>query len=151
MTKVAPCTFCAGPNTAPRNECAIMIWSETSTAYTENSFSFGGGRIADQLPDRVAIGAEHRRQLRRQVRKRDGRRDQPVEHGIPEQRERGRQPPAMGPARAVRRRDLADLARDDPQAAAVEGFAERRGDVAFAIPAELDDGRLLAGKAQRGR
>src|SRR5262249_57832244 len=130
MTKVAPCTFCAGPNTAPRNECAIMIWSETSTAYTENSFSFGGGRIADQLADRVAVGAEHRRQLGRQVRKRDGRRDQPVEHGIAEQRNRGRQPLAMGPARAARGRDLADLPPDQPQPAAVESFAQRPRHVA---------------------
>src|SRR5215475_10997190 len=33
-TNVAPWSFCAGPKTSPQNECAIMIWSETSTAYT---------------------------------------------------------------------------------------------------------------------
>ena len=36
MTKVAPCSACAGPNTAPRNEWAIITWSRTSTANTEN-------------------------------------------------------------------------------------------------------------------
>src|SRR5258708_35002429 len=42
-TKVAPCNSCAGPNTAPRNEWAIMIWSETSTA------NMGGSRSTCRL------------------------------------------------------------------------------------------------------
>ena len=36
-TKVAPCSACAGPNTSPRNEWAIMMWSRTSTANTGSS------------------------------------------------------------------------------------------------------------------
>src|SRR5579871_3106368 len=32
-TKVAPCSRCAGPNSSPRKLCAIMMWSQTVSAY----------------------------------------------------------------------------------------------------------------------
>ena len=50
--------------------------------------------------------------------------------GHREQVERRRQPPRRGPARPMRRRDLADLARDDRQAPAVERAAERERNLA---------------------
>src|SRR5262249_18260178 len=158
MTKVAPCTFCAGPNTSPRNECATMIWSETSTAYTGHPLFVVGWsvhcrsrRIADQLADHVGGRVENRRQPRRQILEIDRRRDQGVEHGVAEQCQCRLEAPAVAPTGAVRGRDLADLARDEPQPAAVEGFPERHGHVAAAVPAELDHARLLAGEPQRGR
>ena len=55
-----------------------------------------------------------------------GRREQRIEARIGEQVERQRQAAAAVPARALRRRDRADLARDQPQAPAVEGLAERQ-------------------------
>ncbi len=57
----------------------------------------------------------------------------------------------MRPARPVRGRDLADLARDQPKTAAVEGLAERNRYFARTVPAQFDDGRLVAGKTQRRR
>src|SRR2546421_2902102 len=63
--KVAPCSACAGPNTAPRNECAIMMWSETSTAYTETSLS-RFSRVADELAQHPARRIQDFRQPRRQ-------------------------------------------------------------------------------------
>src|SRR5262245_49346941 len=146
-TKVAPCNSCAGPNTAPRNEWAIMIWSETSTAYKRHLRS---SRIADQRAARVRVDRKQRRQTLRQIGEFDWWRDERIERGIVEQRERRRHPLLIRPARPVGCSDLADLARDQPQAAAVERASERRGDVARAIPAQLDDRRLLAGDAQRG-
>jgi hypothetical protein len=57
----------------------------------------------------------------------------------------------MRPARPVRRRNLPDLARYEPQAPAVKRLAERNRDVAGPIPAQLDHQRLVAGKPQRRR
>src|ERR1043166_5708445 len=48
--KVAPCSARAGPETSPLNEWAIMMWSETSTAYTDAP-SVG---IADELAQHAA-------------------------------------------------------------------------------------------------
>src|SRR5437868_1194285 len=48
-TKVAPCSACAGPNTAPRNEWAIMMWSRTSTMNKADLL-----RIADELAEYAA-------------------------------------------------------------------------------------------------
>ncbi len=63
-TKVAPCSACAGPNTSPRNECAIMMWSRTSTVYT-NSLQFV--QVIDALAQYPASGFEHIRQSFRQI------------------------------------------------------------------------------------
>ena len=50
-TKVAPCSACAGPNTAPRNEWAIMMWSrDFDGEHGMPPFSSMAG-IADQLAD----------------------------------------------------------------------------------------------------
>ena len=64
--------------------------------------------------------------------------------------DRGFEPLAMGQRRAVRGRDLADLARNDLQAAAVERAAERHRHGPRAVPAQLHDGRLVAGDVERG-
>src|ERR1700716_863616 len=81
MTKVAPCSACAGPNTAPRNECAIMMWSETSTAYTETSLS-RFSRVADELAQHPARRIQDFRQPRRQRGEADGGSDERIEHGV---------------------------------------------------------------------
>src|SRR6185503_3613394 len=122
-TKVAPCNSCAGPNTAPRNEWAIMIWSETSTAYKEHLRSPSCApslRIADERATCVRVRRKKRRQAPRQVREIDGRREQRVEGGIVEQREGSRQPLMVRPARPMGCSDLADLTGNEPQAPAVE-------------------------------
>ena len=57
----------------------------------------------------------------------------------------------MRERRPVRGRDLADLARNELQPAAVERAAERHRDRPRPVPAQLDDGRLVAGDVERGR
>src|SRR5690242_15834145 len=148
ITKVAPCSAWAGPNISPRNEWAIITWSRTSTA---NIGPSGFRRIRDELAKHAAVGRENLWQARRQVGECDGRREQRIEPRIGKEVERGREPAAMRPARTVRGRDLADLAGDEPEPPAVEGAAERCRHVAGAIPAHLQDGRLLARKRERGR
>src|ERR1051325_10398199 len=75
--KVAPCSACAGPKTSPLNEWAIMMWSETSTAYTGAPWSRG---IADELAQHAAGGREDTGQFCRQVVEGHRRGDQCVEH-----------------------------------------------------------------------
>src|SRR5437899_6755780 len=87
-TKVAPCSCCAGPNTAPRNECAIMIWSDTSTANTGPSL-FSAARITNERAACVALRRQQASEPRRQLIEIDGGRQQRVEHRIVEQRQRG--------------------------------------------------------------
>src|SRR5213076_1612029 len=96
-TKVAPCSSCAGPNTAPRNECAIMIWSDTSTANKGTSGFSTGCRIADQRAARVTIGRQQVGEPRRQHVEIDRRSKKHIERRIVEQRERGAKPAAMRP------------------------------------------------------
>src|ERR1700687_1517772 len=144
MTKVAPCSACAGPNTAPRNEWAIMMWSRTSTANKGPPSGVGNG-----LAQYAASGVENIGQPPRQIVKRNRRRQQRVEPGIGEQSERRGEPPPVGPARPVRRRDPPHLARQQPQPAAVEGAAERRRHRRIAVPAHFEHGCLLTGERQR--
>src|ERR1700752_2917840 len=92
--KVAPCSACAGPKTSPLNEWAIMMWSETSTAYTD-----APSGIADELAQHAALGVEDVGQLRRQVREGDRRRDQRVERGVFQQIQGGGKTAAIVPAR----------------------------------------------------
>ena len=77
--------------------------------------------------------------------------DKAIKDGIGEEREREIEPPLAAPARAPRRGDGADLRGDEAQAAGVEILAQRRGDGAIAVPAQLDDARLEAGKPQACR
>src|SRR5712672_3010905 len=150
ITKVAPCSPWAGPNISPRNEWATITWSRTSTAnigppehlpanwlaaFLEkcDQADVLRGRIVDQLAQYAALGAENTGQSRRQV------------------VERGGGPAAMRPARPMRGRDLPDLARHQPEAAAVERAAERDRDLAGAVPAHLQHRRLGAGEPDRGR
>src|SRR5262249_35947130 len=100
-TKVAPCNCCAGPKTAPRKECAIMIWSDTSTANTGLSMLSAARRIADQRAARVAGGREQLRQLAGKVLEIDRRRQQCTERRVVERRKRGVEPAPMRPACAV--------------------------------------------------
>src|SRR5437763_13609532 len=103
--KVAPCSACAGPKTSPLNEWAIMMWSDTSTAYTD------APSVADELAQHATRWVQDVGQLLRQVSKRDRRRDQRVEHRIVKQLDRFFEAAAMRPGRAMRRRDVPDLAR----------------------------------------
>src|SRR5215831_1437215 len=147
ITKVAPCSAWAGPNISPRNEWAIMMRSRTSTANMATSIL---RRIIDQLAQDRARRRQDFWHAHRQLDERDRGREQRVEPRVGEQVERGRDPAPMRPARPVRGRDLADLARDQLEAAAVERAAERRRHVARAVPAHLEDRRLVAGEPERG-
>src|SRR5947207_15827240 len=80
--KVAPCSACAGPKTSPLNEWAIMMWSETSTAYTD------APSVADELAQHAARGIEDVGQLVRQIHECDRRRDQRIERRIVQKVER---------------------------------------------------------------
>src|SRR5207245_2456140 len=73
-TKVAPCSACAGPNTAPRNEWAIMMWSRTSTI---NKMDLS--RIADELAEYAAPGFQDIGKTGRKFAERDGGRKQRIE------------------------------------------------------------------------
>src|ERR1700722_6444490 len=148
ITNVAPCSAWAGPNISPVNEWAIITWSRTSTAYIGTSI---GWRIVDALAQDEALGRENLTYAQRQLYERDRRRDEHIEPRVGEQLERGCEPPLMCPARPVRRRHLPDLARDQLEAAAVEGAAERRRDIAGAVPAHFQDGGLVTGEVERGR
>src|SRR5437868_12608328 len=77
---VAPCSACAGPKTSPLNEWAIMMWSDTSTAYTDAPLG-----IADELAQNTARRVENAGQLGRQIGERNRRRDQRVQHRIVQQ------------------------------------------------------------------
>src|SRR5260370_29938343 len=122
-TKVAPCRACAGPNTAPRNEWAIMMWSRTSTANKASSLRVGAG-IGNRLAEDATLGVKNVGQPPRQIVECNRRRQQGVKPRIGKQTEGCGEPPAICPARPVRRRDASDLARDEPQPPAVEGAAE---------------------------
>ena len=52
----------------------------------------------------------------------------------------------MRPARSVRRGDLADLARNQPQSATVESAAKRNRDRCVTIPAKFKHSRFLTGE-----
>src|SRR6266446_809152 len=94
--KVAPWRRCAGPKTSPRNECAIMMWSETSTANTRPPELRTG--ILDERAERAALGAEDGGKSCRQIMEGDGWRNERVEGCVAEQRKSRREPPAMRPA-----------------------------------------------------
>src|ERR1043165_2731684 len=86
--KVAPCSAWAGPKTSPLNEWAIMMWSDTSTAYT-----VAPSGIADELAQHAALGVEDLGKLRRQVAKRHWRRNQGIQRRVLQQIERRGQSP----------------------------------------------------------
>src|SRR6186997_3341337 len=92
--KVAPCSACAGPKTSPLNEWAIMMWSETSTAYTDAP-SVG---IADELAQHAACGREDPGKFGGQVVERNRRRDQRVEHRVFQQVEGSGEAAGVAPA-----------------------------------------------------
>src|SRR5262249_55508118 len=117
ITKVAPCSAWAGPNISPRNEWAIMMRSRTSTACIGTSAWL---RIADEPTQDRANGRRDLREGGGRVGERHRRCEQRVEPRVGEQVERGCDAAAVGPARAVRGGDLADLARDQLEPAAVE-------------------------------
>src|SRR5260370_36005920 len=74
--KVAPCSRCAGPNTAPRNECATMMWSETSTPNTGVSSAPDPNEVStiiDQLAQYAALRRKDRAQLCVEIGERDRR------------------------------------------------------------------------------
>src|SRR5215813_12800824 len=79
--------------------------------------------VADHLAQDAAGRPENVGQTRRQVGERDRRREQRVERGIVQKRQRGGAAAGKVPARTVRRGDVADLARQQAQAAAVKGAA----------------------------
>ncbi len=138
MTKVAPCSACAGPNTAPLKEWAIMMWSRTSTAYTDAlPASRAKSGIVDSLAENAAPRAEeHAAGAPADLR------TESAGSSSTSSRSSASSSSAFSRRRrcvhvaAVRRRDLADLARDQLQPAAVERAAQRHRHVGAAVPAE---------------
>src|SRR5689334_14280269 len=141
MTKVAPCVACAGPNTAPRNEWAIMMWSRTSTANKKASL-----RIRNELTDNAVPGVKNLGEPARQVAKPYFRGEKCIEARVGKQSNRCREPAVMRPARSMRHGDPADLTRNQPQATAVERAAELNCHRCVAIPAEFEHHRFVASK-----
>src|ERR687889_1247360 len=82
-TKVAPCIACAGPNTAPLNEWAIMMWSRTSSVNMQPLC------VINALAEHAAAGRQDARQFRRQVGEFDRRRQQRIKPRVGEQGKRG--------------------------------------------------------------
>src|SRR3954454_19930186 len=122
-----------------------MMLSRTSTANNANSFSltlFGRG-IFHELAKDAALGCKNIRQPRGKLVKVDRRRNQRIERRVGEEIERGGEPARMRPAGAVRRRDPADLARYQPEAAAVKGAAQRHADLVRPVPVQFQDARLF--------
>ena len=129
---------------APGRLWAIMMWSRTSTANIGDSCL-----AAPRFRDRTRPVAERagrpgsRRSAPAGRRRRRLAADQHVERRIREQPQRRLEPPPVAPARPPGRGDQADLARDEPQPAAVEGLAAgRRRPRPVAVPARLDHRRL---------
>src|SRR5260370_21371102 len=112
-----------------------------------SSGGFIGLSIADQWTHPFGLATQNRRQLRRQIVEGYAGTQQDIQHRLLEKRKRRHEAPAARPPRAVRWRDASDLAGYEPQAPTVERLAEARRDIAGSIPAQLDDGRLLARKA----
>src|SRR5262252_8056516 len=103
---VAPCSRCAGPKTAPRNECATMMWSETSTPNKAcPPRLMRCSTIVDHLAQYPALGRQNFGQLRGQILERDGRGEQRIERRIGEQRECTLEAAPRAPARAMRGRN----------------------------------------------
>src|SRR5262249_581867 len=107
--------------------------------------------IVDHLAQDPTVRRKDFGQLRGQILERDGGGEQYIECRIGEEGERRLEPAPRAPARGRGGRNAPDLARDEPQPTAVERLAKRDGNLAAAVPAQLDDARLLAGRPKRGR
>src|SRR3954462_11478332 len=83
ITNVAPCIACAGPNTAPLNEWAIMMWSRTSRVNMQPLC------VIDALAEHATAGCQDARQFLRQVGEFDRWRQQGVKPCVGEQGEGG--------------------------------------------------------------
>src|ERR1700754_677328 len=123
-----------------------MMWSRTSTAYTGALLG-----IIDTLAQDAASGSENARQACGEIGKRDRCFEQHIQSVVGKQAQRLLQTPAISPCRAVGWRDHADLARHEPETAAVECAAERHRNIGVAIPAELEDRSLVSRQAERRR
>ena len=97
MTNVAPCSFCAGPNTSPRKLWAIITWSRTPTLYIRRFLlrAWSGLRIADAHAQRTIGMPGDTRQSLGQIRKRDVGGDQAIQDRVAQELQRLGQPPRM--------------------------------------------------------
>ena len=107
-------------------------------------------RVANAFAQGAGRGVGEALHQRRQVLKSGFAADQRIEPWIDEQRERKFHAPAISPARAALRRNVADLAGFDVEPAGMEGAAERHAHGSAAVPAHLDHGRFLPGEFERG-
>src|SRR3954471_25091776 len=134
-TKVAPCIFCAGPNTSPGRLWAIMMWSRTSTA-NMGRYSWRS-TIADQMAEGVGV-RQDRSHPGGHIREGRFRQNQGVEPRIRTQGQSLAQSPVEIVLRAARGRHRPHLRGLQRQALAVERAAEIDGGALVAEPAELD-------------
>src|SRR5262245_51973788 len=109
-TNVAPCSACAGPNTAPLKECAIMMWSRTSTQCKGAT-----SEIVDPLAQDAASRIKDAGQACGEIPKRHRRFEQHVKSVVGKQAHRHLQAPAMSPSPAVRWCDHAHLTCHEPE------------------------------------
>jgi membrane glycosyltransferase len=107
--------------------------------------------ISNQGTNRAVTLGENRWQARWKVIESDRRSGQRIEPRIQQKPERSGEPALRRPAGPMRGRDTADLAGNEAQPARMEGAAEWRRDVASAVPAEFEYGRLFARQPDRGR
>src|SRR5450432_250615 len=110
-----------------------MMWSRTSMANKALSL-----RIGDKLAKYATLGLKNIGKLCRQIAKCHQRTEQHVEPRIGQLFNRGGQTALMRPIGPVRRGDMADLARNELEPAAVEGAAKQHRHLGIAIPAQFE-------------
>src|SRR3954453_3494482 len=102
--------------------------------YFNGVHALGSLLIANELAENAARRVENIGQSLGQIAERDRRRKQRIEYRIVKQAQRLFEPAAMGPGRAMRGRDVPDLARDELEPLRVKRAAERHLDLLGAIP-----------------
>ena len=107
------------------------------------------GWIIDDLTQHATDRSQNVGQSRRELVPRDRWLDERVVGRIGEQSERGVKPSPQGPARAARWRHPADLARDEPQPAAMEGRSERHRDRMAPEPAQFQHQGFITRQRER--
>src|SRR5260370_16258282 len=127
-----------------------MKWLLTARLYIESA-SPPRSSVSDDVAQRIARAGDQARHDGGQIGEPTLARQQLVVDRGGEEFKRESEPLAPAPASASGRRHGADLRRAQGQPPAVELLAERRRDRRRAVPAELDDRRLEAGKGERRR
>src|SRR5207302_1935461 len=121
-TNVAPCSFCAGPNTSPRKLWAIMKWSRTLTVYivvfpatlkgspyVRRAALSGPRVVTNPVTDRISRRGGQLRHGRRELVERALTGNERVELVVSQERQRERHTAARVPSGALRAGDVSNL------------------------------------------